>query len=299
MLLAQFRQGHVAADLEIEVEVHAAVVEQPGAAFDDVLLQLEVRDAVDHQTADPVVAVVDVHLVALAAQLLGRRQTAGPGADDADRLAALAHRLDRLDPALIPGGFGDVGLDRADRDRAVASLLDHAVALAQAVLRADPAAHLGHVVGGAGDLVRLLQPALGGQHQPVGDVVVQRAVHLTVRHAALRTAAGLGLRLFRLEVLVDLVEVAPPGVRVPLLGHLLGDVHELERLSRHVGVEPPEKRSQPVERRTIAPGRTAGGRRCDGAPSRRPGGRPVSGNSCVAAACARALIPWARRPFCR
>ncbi len=51
----------------------------------DVLLQLEVGDAVDHQPADAVVAVVDGDLVAAAAQLLGRGQAARAGADDADR----------------------------------------------------------------------------------------------------------------------------------------------------------------------------------------------------------------------
>src|SRR3546814_3967517 len=49
---------------------------------------------------------------------------AGAGTDDADRLRALARRRHRLHPAFLPGGVGDVLLDRADGDRAVARLLD-------------------------------------------------------------------------------------------------------------------------------------------------------------------------------
>jgi hypothetical protein len=60
------------------------------AALDDVLLQLEAGNAVDQQPARPVVAVIDVHLVAAPAQPLGRGQPARAGADDADRLAQLA-----------------------------------------------------------------------------------------------------------------------------------------------------------------------------------------------------------------
>src|SRR3546814_6542409 len=64
------------------------------------------------------------------------------------------------------------------------------------VLGTDPPADLGEIVGRLGQLVGLAQPPLRSQQQPVGDVVVQRAVHLTERHAALRAAAGLlGSRL--------------------------------------------------------------------------------------------------------
>ena len=60
------------------------------AALDDVLLQLEAGDAVGQQAAGAVVAVVDMDLIAARAQLLGGGQPGRAGADDADRLAALA-----------------------------------------------------------------------------------------------------------------------------------------------------------------------------------------------------------------
>src|SRR5690606_33522007 len=125
-------------------------------------------------------------LEAVLSQLLGAGQPRRAGADDADRLVTLAHRLDRLDPALLPGGVVDVLFDGADGHGAVARLLDHAVALAQAVLGADAAADLRKVVGRLADLIGLFEPALGGQHQPVGDVVVDRTVDLAEGHAALR-----------------------------------------------------------------------------------------------------------------
>jgi len=57
-------------------------------------------------------------------------------------------------------------------------LFNNAVTFAQAVLRADAAANLGEGVGGLADLIGLAQAAFGREAQPVGDVVVQRAVRL-------------------------------------------------------------------------------------------------------------------------
>ncbi len=51
------------------------------------------------------------------------------------------------------------------------------------------------------------QPALGGQPQPVGDVVVQRAMHRAIGHAALRAARGLVLGAIHLERVRNLAEV--------------------------------------------------------------------------------------------
>ena len=84
MLLPQFRQGRVLAHLEVQMELNLAVPQQLGAPLDDFLLQLEVGNAIDHQAADAVIAVIDMHLVALAAELLGCGQAGGPGANDAD-----------------------------------------------------------------------------------------------------------------------------------------------------------------------------------------------------------------------
>ncbi len=230
--LAQLGEADAAADLAVEMELDTGVAEQARAALDHGLLQLEVGDAVDQQSADPVVAIVDVDLVALLAQLLGGGEPGRPGADHADRFGALPARLRRLDPAHLEGGVGDVPLDRADGDRFEA-LLDHAVALAQAVLRADPAADLGHVVGRRSELVGLLETVLRRHPQPVRDVVVQRAVHLAERDPALLATGRLLGRPLRLELVVDLAEVMAPLGDRPLVGHGLRNGDELHHLGGH------------------------------------------------------------------
>ncbi len=201
-------------------------------ALDRGLLQLEVRNAVDQQATDPVVAVVDVDLIAALAQLLGDREPGRAGADHADQFGALPGRPRRLDPALLEGDLGDVLLDRADGDR-LEALLDHAVALAEPVLWADPAADLGHVVGRRDELVGLLEAALGGHPQPVRDVVVQGAVHLAERDAALLAACRLLGRPLRLEAVVDLPKVVPALGDRPLVGHRLRHREKLHHFGGH------------------------------------------------------------------
>src|SRR6185503_18825583 len=81
----------------------------------------------------------------------------------------------------------------------------------------------------------LLEPARRGQHQPVGDVVRERAVDLTERHAALRAARGLVCGLLRPVLVVDLAEIAPARLGGPLFGRALRDSDETEHLGGHGG----------------------------------------------------------------
>src|SRR5690606_11538374 len=176
--------------------------------------------------------VVDAALVALAAQHVGRREPGGAGADDAHGLRTLPARPGRLHPAELPGAVRDELLDRADGDRFEA-LLDDAVALAQPVLRADAAAHLGKGVGCRAELVRLLQPALGRELQPVRAVVVPLTADLTERHAALRAPRGLLGRLFRGVATVDFAEILHAAVGRTLFGEGLRNGHELQHALGH------------------------------------------------------------------
>ena len=230
---AQLVQAGVAADLEAEFELDAAIGQAGGAPLDHVLFQLEAGDAVDQQAAGAVVTVVDGDVITGFAQPLGGGQARGAGADDPDRLAAGGTGAQGLDPAFLPGLVGQVAFDRADGDGAVAGLLDGAGALAQAVLRADAAADLRHRVGGLRQGVGFLEPALGGHPQPVGDVVVQRTVGLTERDAALRAARSLlaGLRVD--EVGVDLVEIARTGLCGALGGRRAFYRRELQHALGH------------------------------------------------------------------
>ena len=226
-------EGRIAAHFEIQLEGDPALFEPLDAALDDILLQLEVRDAIDEEPAGAVMAVIDRHLVAFAAQLFGCGQTRGPGADDADRLGALAARPERLHPAALPGRVGDVFLDRTDRHRPMAGLFDDAIAFAQPVLRADAAADLRHVVGCLADLIGLFEATLGGQLQPVGDVVRERAVHLAERHAALRAARSLSRGLLGNELGIDFMEVMRARVGGPFLRRLLVQRHEAQHFFGH------------------------------------------------------------------
>jgi hypothetical protein len=165
--------------------------------------------------------------------VIGGGEAGRPRADDADRLAALPARPDRLDPALLPGGVGDEFLDGADGDGAVARLLDDAIAFAEPVLRADAPADFGEIVGRGGNLVGLLQPPLGRELQPVGNIVMDRAMHLAEGHAALRAAAGLVGRLVGGEVGIDLVEILAPRLGPTLFRHGPPQGHETQHLGRH------------------------------------------------------------------
>jgi hypothetical protein len=235
VLAADRVKGQVAADVAVQHIGHAALAQLFVAAHHHVLFQLEAGDAIGQQPARAVVAVIDRDLHAGAAQHVCRRQPAGAGADDAHRFGPFGVRADRLDPAFVPGGIGDVFLDRADGHGAVARLFDDAIAFAQPVLRADAAADFGEGVGGLAQLIGLLQPALGGQPQPVGDVVVQGAMRLAIGHAALAAPAGLLGGLGVGEFAVDLVEI--PGAQgcVAFLGHFLAQGHELQHLLRGHG----------------------------------------------------------------
>src|SRR5690606_19912111 len=134
--------------------------------------------------AGAVMPVIDRHLIAGGAELVCCGKTGWPGADNANALRNFLHRPDRLHPAALPRSVGDVALDRADGDGAVPGLFDDASALTQPILWTDAAADFRHVRSGRGDFIRLLQPPLCGELQPVRDVVLQRAVRLTKGNAA-------------------------------------------------------------------------------------------------------------------
>ena len=197
-------------------------------AHHDVFFQLEARNAVGQQPASAVVPVVDVDVITGNAEVFGRRQTARSSADNADRLAARRADRDRFDPALFPCGVGDVFFDRADGDGFVAGKLDHAIAFAQAVLRADAAADFGHRAGQIGQLIRLAQAAFRCKPQPVGDVVAEWAVDRAIGHAALRAARGLFGGLFGGVAVGDFGKILGAQFRLALLGEGLGGADKFE-----------------------------------------------------------------------
>ena len=77
------------------------------AAVEDVLLQLEVGNAVAQQAADAVVLLEDGDGVAGAAQLLRGGQACRAAADDGDALAGVVLGRLGMDPAFVPGALDD------------------------------------------------------------------------------------------------------------------------------------------------------------------------------------------------
>src|SRR5690606_23020443 len=104
MAVAQILKRGVAADLEIQVKDHAAVLILLLAAQHDVLFQLEAGDAIDKKTADAIVAVIDMDLISLAPQFLGCGQTTRAGTYDANRAAVFDLGGKSFHPAAFPGG---------------------------------------------------------------------------------------------------------------------------------------------------------------------------------------------------
>ena len=89
----------------------------------------------------------------------------------------------------------------------MARLFDDAIAFAQAILRTNTAANLRECIGGLADVIGLSKPPLCRQAQPIGDIIVQRAVGLAIRHAALATAAGLLCGLILRKFCIDLAKI--------------------------------------------------------------------------------------------
>src|SRR5690606_18090299 len=82
----------------------------------EMLLDLEVRDAVAHQPTWATLALIDMHLVSRAAKLLRRRHAGRARADDSDPLAGLLQRRIGSDEAEVVSLVGQRLLDRLDGD---------------------------------------------------------------------------------------------------------------------------------------------------------------------------------------
>ena len=95
-------------------------------------------------------------------------------------------------------------------------------------MRADAATDLGEGVGRLTDLIGFLQTPFGGQLQPIGNIVVQRTMLLTIRHAALAAAARLFSGLFARVFTVYLVEISLAQRRWTLLGHFFRQRDEFQ-----------------------------------------------------------------------
>jgi hypothetical protein len=104
------------------------------------------------------------------------------------------------------------------------------------VLRADAATDFREGIGGLAQLIGFLQAPFRRQAQPVGDVVVQWAMALTIGHATLAAASCLFRSLLGGKLAVDFMEILRTQVGRALLRHFLGDSNELQHaLLGHAG----------------------------------------------------------------
>ncbi len=111
--------------------------------------------------------------------------------------------------------------------------LDDAIAFAEPVLGADSPTDFREVVGGRRDLIGLFQAALGGELQPIGDVVLDRAMNLAEGYAALGAAAGLRRGLALVETGIDFGEIAPTARGRAFFRHFAAGRDEGQHLGRH------------------------------------------------------------------
>jgi hypothetical protein len=228
VLGAQIIERCVTPDIEPFVKDDAARLQPVDAAHDDLFLKLEAGNAIRKEAARAVMPVIDMQVIARDVEIFGGAEPRWSRTDNPDRLAARPPRRQRLDPALFPRGIGDVFFNRADGDGTVARKFDDAIAFAQAILWADAAADFGHGRGAVGQFIGFAQAAFGGQAQPVGDVVVQRAMHRAIGDTALRTARGLfDRRVLRITV-GDFSEILGTQIGGALGGIGLSVIHKFQ-----------------------------------------------------------------------
>jgi hypothetical protein len=202
---SQLLVREVRADAHAVGELDALGLELRHAAVDQLLLELEVGDAVAQEAAGAVVALVDRDRVPRARELLRGGEPRGPRADHADAVAGALLRGLRDDPALLPGALDDRPLDLLDRHRVVVDR-EHAGLLARR--RAELAGQLGEAVGGVQARARLLPVPAVDEVVPVGDEVAERAAAMAERDAARHAAARLLAHLALRGVLVHVPVVA-------------------------------------------------------------------------------------------
>ena len=226
-LLEQLVHGHVLAHLGVEAEFHAHPAEDLATAAEHGLLQLELGDAEGQQATDLGVLVEHHRGHAVAHQDVGAAQAGRTGTDDGDALAGGLDLGHVRAPAHGEGGVGDVLLHRTDGHRAE-TVIEGTGALAEAILRADPATDLGQGVGLVRQLRRRQDVAFGHQLEPVGNEVVHRALPFAIGVAATQAAVRLLGGLLRLEGIVDLDEFLLALAQQLLLRILATDLDELE-----------------------------------------------------------------------
>src|SRR5260370_10060526 len=191
----EFGRRQIDADVDAAMETHALGLHLRAPAVDEVLLHLEIRDAVTQQSARLRELLINVDIVADARELVGAGKAGRTRPYHRDGLAGLARRRLRHHPALLEGAIHDGAFDGLDSDGIVANV-ERTRRFARG--RTDATRELGKIVGRMQAARRLLPCARIDEVIPVWDLVVDRASGVTIRdaatHATRRLLTGFGLR---------------------------------------------------------------------------------------------------------
>ena len=204
-LFGQAFQNHLAARPERD----AGGLHQADATVDDVLVELEVRDAVAEQAAGACLALEDGDVVAGGVEPRGSRQPRRPRPDDG-HATPRARRVDGGDVALAKGRLGQSQFILADGHGRIKRQAQHACLFAER--RADAAGELRKVIRLGEERIGLAPlPAEQGVLK-LGRLVTQRAGPVAERHAAVHAARRLLTPVVAAESLLDLTVIFDPLV---------------------------------------------------------------------------------------
>src|SRR6266849_4511036 len=226
-VLLQFFNLYVFAHVCISDEAHAFGFHLRKPPVDDVLFQLEMRNAVSQQSTDAIRLLVHSYPVPGAGELLGSRQSRGSRADNSHLFAGTMPRRFWPDPALFKSALDDILFDLLDRDR---RLIDSEHASRFARRRTDPSGELRKIIGGMQLPHGIFPSAAINQIVPVGDDVVHRTTGMTERDAAVHTTRSLGAQFGFRELLIDFKPVVDalrdrtPSGKLAIMFHEAGDL---------------------------------------------------------------------------
>src|SRR5262249_20920501 len=191
------------AHVRVVMEGHAFRLHLRDAARDDLLLHLEIGDAVSQQSTGFRELLEHVHVVPGARQLLRAGKSSRTRADDGHLLTGLVGGRFRFYPASLEGTVGNRALDGLDGDGVV---LDVERAGGLARRGADAAGDLGEIVGGVEVARGLLPVAAIDEVVPIRDLIVDRTAGVAIGNAAIHAARRL---LPRLRLRQRAYELAP------------------------------------------------------------------------------------------
>ena len=180
-----------------ELEPDAFGLKLADAALDDVLLELEARNAEAKKTAGALGLLVDRDVVARTGKLLGAGKARRARPHDGHTPSGPHGRRLGPHPALAPGAVDDGALDRADADGRVVEKVPRAARLADR--GTDPARELGKGVRRREARPGALPVAFAHEAVPVDGTVVKRTVVRAERGAAVQAAQALRMNLVVVE----------------------------------------------------------------------------------------------------